>query len=276
MPDLLVLSIDANESMILSNLGKEEGFRVKVTLDPSIAREWLELKSFDAVLIPSSIPLANQEELSELTWRSKAQSPVVLYSLHAADAPPSVAERVYGTEVAYGPSAIDLIRKALQEVRYRKVTESGLGVLVVEDLDSPRDIICAYLEEKGIRVVKGANSGADALRTLRENTDHFGCIVSDLRMPEMSGKELVEAIRRDTSLSHLPVIMLTAYGSVDSLIDCLKAGASGFLLKPPKIKDLHREVERAFRLVRRKGDPRLTSAKEAERVRYRLLEKGFV
>ena len=182
-----------------------------------------------------------------------------------------------GADLAVGSEPLKEIESLLREltIASTKNSQKQLSVLVVEDLDAPRDIICAYLESKGLGGICGVTSGEEALTELNKDTKKYGCIISDIRMPRMQGNELVTLVRRTPAIQHIPIIMLTAYGSVDSLVECLRVGATGYLLKPPRIQDLQREIERAFRMVRLGISPRLATEREAESVRARLLEKGF-
>jgi FixJ family two-component response regulator len=142
----------------------------------------------------------------------------------------------------------------------------------VEDLESPRDIICVYLESLGFNDVSGVASAGEALALLEENPTKFSCVVTDIRMPQVSGAELIKKLRSDKRFSSLPIVVLTAYGTVDCLLDCLRNGASGFLVKPPKKSDMIREMGRAIRIRESGRHARLASAEEVEYV-HDLLEK---
>jgi FixJ family two-component response regulator len=74
----------------------------------------------------------------------------------------------------------------------------------------------------------------------------------------------------------LPVIVLTAHGTVDALVDCLKAGASGFLVKPPAAKDLQHELGRAKRIAEHQLSPRLATDNEADSIRQILEDRDLV
>ena len=85
-------------------------------------------------------------------------------------------------------------------------------------------------------------------------------------MPEISGIELTKKIRRNGKLKHLPVVMLTAYSSPEHLVDCVKAGASGFLVKPPRKNLLQQELGKARRIYNSRQSPRLCDPSDAERL----------
>ena len=124
--------------------------------------------------------------------------------------------------------------------------------------------------------VAGKRSAKEALAELENSPGEYSCIVTDIRMPVIDGHALIDLVRKNPKLEHIPIIALTAYGTVDCLIECLKAGASGFLVKPPKKDDLARELGRAYRIVRHHASPRLASTDEVELIRNILIERGWV
>jgi response regulator RpfG family c-di-GMP phosphodiesterase len=114
-------------------------------------------------------------------------------------------------------------------------------VLVVDDDDAVRQAIAHLLREEGYQCAQ-APGAEPALDVLRAND--FPLVISDMRMPGHDGMWLLERVREehpDTS-----VIMLTAFGDTEAAVDCLKKGAVDYLLKPPRVTNLVRAVERAL------------------------------
>ncbi|MBN8550230.1 MAG: response regulator [Deltaproteobacteria bacterium] len=276
MPDLLLLSLDTKSFFALDALGTAHGFRVKSAANAVAARDWLTMRPFAVVLVDARLDTLSQRELAGQLWKANPQAPVVVFDFGEGSSDAAQEARLLGAEVAFGGKALETIAeilKKLQSQAEKPVQE--FKILVVEDLDSPRDIICFYLESMGYGKVFGVRSAREALAALEKEPAAFSCVITDIRMPELDGKELIDLIRHNDSLRHLPVVALTAYGTVDTLIDCLKAGASGFLVKPPKRDDLTRELSRAMRILSAGASPRLASSSEAEMLRNLLIEKGF-
>jgi len=92
----------------------------------------------------------------------------------------------------------------------------------------------------------------------------------------MPGWELIEKVRNEATLKHVPIIALTAYGTADNLMKCLQAGASGFLVKPPSKAQLSRELSRAKRIILNAENPRLVQPEDVDVMRDVLAEKGYV
>lgn len=115
-------------------------------------------------------------------------------------------------------------------------------VLVVDDEAYVRDSLAAVLERRGF-AVRTADSGARVLdANLLEGTD---VVVSDLRMPGGDGLELLRRIREGEP--RLPVIVLTGHGSVLSAVECMRAGAYDYLVKPADPEELVLVLQRALR-----------------------------
>ncbi|MCH2148127.1 MAG: sigma-54 dependent transcriptional regulator [Phycisphaerales bacterium] len=114
-------------------------------------------------------------------------------------------------------------------------------ILVVDDKEMMRDSVSTMLARKGHTIVTASN-GAMAIAKMDERV--FDAVITDLQMPEVDGLELLEAIRaRDDSM---PVILMTAYGSVESAVDAMKLGAYDYISKPFSGDELVATVERAL------------------------------
>jgi len=100
-------------------------------------------------------------------------------------------------------------------------------ILVVEDEAVQLESLAGFLTKQGYRVLKAANP-ENALVTVRENA--VDIVLSDFKMPRMSGDELLEAIKEINP--SVQVIIMTAYGTVESAIDAMKLGAADYITKP--------------------------------------------
>lgn len=276
MSEILIASRDNKQLFEIEQISRQKGFRPKLTFQLDKALEWLKLFDFDVVIVDQSF---SEEEIGALTGHLWEKNPEGLMLCTGASKASTGRYELMGAEDLNGENWKELLADRLNDVRVQKEKSRGnvsLNVLLVEDLDSPRDIISTYLEGLGPISVHGEASARQALQTLEMDPERFNCVITDLRMPEMSGLQLIELLRKHPKLQRLPVIVLTAYGTADTLIECLRAGASGFLVKPPKKHDLKRELARAARIVRGTTSPRLATATEAESLRAVLNEKGFV
>ncbi|MDX2441843.1 MAG: sigma-54 dependent transcriptional regulator [Desulfobacterales bacterium] len=118
-------------------------------------------------------------------------------------------------------------------------------VLVVDDEKNYPLILSAVLEEEGFEVLT-ANSGREALEI--QKTSDVDLVLTDMKMPSMDGIELLEKIKaRDPDM---PVIMMTAYGSVDKAVEAMGKGAYSYILKPFDNEKLVVYVNKAISMYR--------------------------
>ena len=116
--------------------------------------------------------------------------------------------------------------------------------LIVDDFSTMRRIVRNLLKELGFNNVQEAEDGVEALAKLR--ADPFEFVVSDWNMPNMTGIELLRAIRADEKLKHLPVLMVTAEAKKENIIEAAKAGASGYVVKPFTAATLDEKLKKIF------------------------------
>ena len=116
--------------------------------------------------------------------------------------------------------------------------------LVVDDFSTMRRIVRNLLKDLGFANVQEAEDGIDALNRLRE--EEFDFVVSDWNMPNMTGIELLRAIRSDAKLEHLPVLMVTAEAKRENIIEAAQAGANGYIIKPFTAATLDEKMNRIF------------------------------
>ena len=116
-------------------------------------------------------------------------------------------------------------------------------ILLVDDEPKMRDVLGATLADLGYRPLV-ACSGPEALEILgREEVD---LVLSDLRMPKMTGRELLLEIKRKQP--NLPVVFITAYSSVKDAVQAIKEGAFDYIGKPFEIEELDATLKNALQL----------------------------
>ena len=119
--------------------------------------------------------------------------------------------------------------------------DEKLRILVVDDEDSHRIMLRAVLSEDGYAVTEAAD-GTDAIMAVEKEA--FDVILLDIRMTNMDGIEALTEIRKISPL--VPVLIMTAYASVKTAVEALKAGAFDYLTKPLDIEELKILIEKAL------------------------------
>ena len=109
-------------------------------------------------------------------------------------------------------------------------TPTDMKFLIVDDFSTMRRIVRGLLKEIGYNNAEEAEDGAVALNMLKNAK--FDFVVSDINMPNMNGFELLAAVKKDESLKHLPVLMVTAEARKEDIVLAAKSGASGYIVKP--------------------------------------------
>lgn len=121
--------------------------------------------------------------------------------------------------------------------------ESLASILIVDDDAGQRSLFETVLEANNFHVLSASN-GDVALSILRDQ--QVAMVISDVRMPGMTGMELFNIIREENPT--LPVLLVTAYGQVRDAVDAVKGGAIDYLEKPIDFNDLLASVRRALHL----------------------------
>ncbi|MFN9773741.1 MAG: response regulator [Burkholderiales bacterium] len=114
--------------------------------------------------------------------------------------------------------------------------------LIVDDFSTMRRIVRGLLKEMGHVDCDEAEDGAVALGKLRNGK--FDFVVTDINMPNINGFELLEAIRGDATLSHLPVLMVTAEARKEDIVRAAQMRASGYIVKPFSKATLEEKVQK--------------------------------
>jgi DNA-binding NtrC family response regulator len=144
-------------------------------------------------------------------------------------------------------------------------------ILVVEDNESLRNVLCRVLVREGFSVLDAETAEA-AQEILRSHS--VSCVLSDFKLPQAHGLALLKSVREVHP--NLPFIIMTAFGSIDIAVEAMKLGASDFINKPfdpESLAAMIRQVMKHNRILdrsfcRRKGAPHaiLTNSPKVERI----------
>ncbi|MDY6862713.1 MAG: sigma-54 dependent transcriptional regulator [Thermodesulfobacteriota bacterium] len=118
-------------------------------------------------------------------------------------------------------------------------------ILIVDDEDKMRHILRIILEDAGYSVDE-ARDGREALGLTEKK--HFGVIITDLKMPVISGMDLLKTLKK-RNLNY-PVVVLTAFGSIESAVDAMNAGALDYITKPFEEDKILFTVKRCFKFYK--------------------------
>ena len=120
----------------------------------------------------------------------------------------------------------------------------NMKVLVVDDFATMRKIVRNILKQIGFNNIVEADDGAHAMEVIRNDKIDF--VVTDWNMPNMSGLELLINIRGEEKAKDTPVLMVTAEGLAENVVDAVKAGVDNYIVKPFTAETVQAKIEQIF------------------------------
>ena len=120
------------------------------------------------------------------------------------------------------------------------MVEKNIKILVVDDFATMRKVVRNLLKQVGYEDIVEAEDGVMALRALK--SQKIDVIISDWNMPNMSGFELLKAIRDDSELAKTPFLMVTAEALQDNVVAAVKAGVNEYIVKPFTAEVLNEKI----------------------------------
>ncbi|HUL11902.1 MAG TPA: chemotaxis response regulator CheY [Methylococcaceae bacterium] len=119
-----------------------------------------------------------------------------------------------------------------------------MRILVVDDFSTMRRIVKAILKQLGYDNIEEAEDGKEAFDMLKKGK--FDFVVSDWNMPNMTGVDLLRAIRADEALKHLPVLMVTAETEKSIVVEAIQAGVNNYIVKPFTAQVFEEKMNKVF------------------------------
>jgi two-component system chemotaxis response regulator CheY len=123
-----------------------------------------------------------------------------------------------------------------------------IKILIVDDFATMRKVIRNLLKQSGYENVSEAEDGVAAMNALKSTKIDF--VISDWNMPNMTGIELLRAVRSDNELSALPFLMVTAESLKDSVVEAVKAGVSNYIVKPFTAEVLGEKIDKILENIK--------------------------
>ena len=115
-----------------------------------------------------------------------------------------------------------------------------LKILIVDDSPTMRRILVNTVIKAGYLSIKEAEDGKDALAKMMAGK--FDLLMTDWNMPNMSGLELVEAVRAEANFKGIPILMVTTRNLKEDIVNAIKSGVNGYIIKPFDAKTLNAKI----------------------------------
>lgn len=122
------------------------------------------------------------------------------------------------------------------------MVDKSIKILVVDDFATMRKVVRNLLKQGGYDDIVEAEDGVMALKALK--SQKIDVVVSDWNMPNMSGLELLKAVRADAELTKTPFLMVTAEALQDNVVAAVKAGVNNYIVKPFTAEVLNEKIKK--------------------------------
>lgn len=125
--------------------------------------------------------------------------------------------------------------------------DKKITVLIVEDDANLRRILVTLIKKIGFNNIREADNGQNAWGIII-NTN-IGLLITDLNMPGMDGLQLTKMIRKNSKFQKIPILMITASDTKDTIVKAAKLGVNGYIIKPFNIKQVIEKIQDVFKNV---------------------------
>lgn len=122
-----------------------------------------------------------------------------------------------------------------------------IKILIVDDFATMRKVVRNLLKQVGYDDIVEAEDGVMALKALK--SQKIDAVVSDWNMPNMSGLELLKAVRADADLAKTPFLMVTAEALQDNVVAAVKAGVNNYIVKPFTAEVLNEKIKKIMESI---------------------------
>jgi len=235
--NILIVEDDELNRELLKRRLEADNHKVCSVSTGTKALEQLEKEKFDFILLDIMLP-----DIDGVTLLEKIKSDLKLESTHvimvtANSEREMVLKCIDSGAIDYfiKPYSISLVK--LRIWRYLKNSTKQLSdeefshskILLVDDQELNRDVLAHRLIKSGYEITSVTN-GYEAITVLQK--ENFDLILLDIMMPDISGIDVLKNIRSGTKHSNTPVIMITALEDVQTVDECIEAGADDYIMKP--------------------------------------------
>ncbi len=122
--------------------------------------------------------------------------------------------------------------------------DQSMKILVVDDFQVMRKVVITCLAQLGYKNIVEATDGVEAFDAM--NAQVFDFVITDWEMPNMSGIELLREIRKSEDFKKIPVMMVTAEGLQENVIEAIRAGVNNYIVKPIDVDALREKMMKIF------------------------------
>ncbi len=124
------------------------------------------------------------------------------------------------------------------------MADQSMKILIVDDFSTMRRIVRNILKQLGFTNIEEAEDGDVAFEKMKEGDYQF--VITDWNMPNMTGLDLLKAIRADERLKDTPVLLVTAEAEKENVVQAAQAGVNDYIVKPFTADVMQKKIDRIF------------------------------
>ncbi|MDH5395525.1 MAG: response regulator [Gammaproteobacteria bacterium] len=231
---LIVDDEELNHSLIRRILDFKYDIQACVTGEEAI--ELIKKQSYDLILLDIALPGISGLEILNYIKKSPELSHTQVIMITANDDRETVMSCVDSGASDYliKPFVIPIVKSRITRALNKKSnlsnsSVSDANVLIIDDQELNRDVLAHRLRKSGYKVTCASNA-SEGMKLLSEIK--YDLILLDIMLPEISGIEILKKMRNDDIYKDTPIIMVTAVDDMQSVNECMQAGADDYILKP--------------------------------------------
>ncbi len=223
---LLIIEDDLVFARVLLGIARDRGFKGVVALRGDVGGELARRLRPDAITLDIALPVVDGWTVLDRLKHDPVVRHIPVHVISASDEDPRRALRLGAREMLQKPVSVEALGEALDGMR-AFIERAVKNLLVVEDDDAQRRAIVALIGNGDVRTTT-ATTAAEALEAMK--AQHFDCVVLDLGLPDMSGRELLEAIAGEHG-NNVPIIVYTGKELTEEEETGLKRFAESIIVK---------------------------------------------
>lgn len=232
---LIVDDEELNRSLLERRL-KDDGYEITVCETGLDALELVNNKKFDLILLDIMLPDISGIKVLEGIRKNPELNGTQVIMVTASDDREIVLQCIETGAADYliKPFAMSIVKLRVNRSLSKQSNpieqdNSNVNILLIDDQELNRDVLAHRLRKDGYNI-KCASNGKETYDEIGSNK--FDLILLDIMLPDINGIEILKEIRKQGNNNKTPVIMVTALDNMDTVNECMDAGADDYILKP--------------------------------------------
>lgn len=232
---LLIVEDDVHFAEILKDYALQRGFEPLMAYQGDIGLQLAKEHNPDAIILDIMLPVMDGWAVLKNLKSDPLTADIPVHLMSARDETDVKARQAGAIGFLKKPVQEEQLHHAFDMLMENEGSDKIKRVLLIEDIKIQSDLLTSQLQEKDVEV-KQAFNGTEALAILNRDSN-FDCLILDIKLPDMSGIRLLEEIKADARLSHIPVVINTAMELDKEDMAAVMKHTNAMVLKSKKSND---------------------------------------